>query len=442
MEHVLTLDVGTTSVKAALWDRELNLVSLSLREYGLLYPKPNWVEVNPEAYWDAATDGTKEVLAKSGVSPGDVCSVACTTQGETLIPVGADGEPIGNAIVWLDERAGDEAARLERTFGTELFFSKTGLPELTGACPAAKALWLRKRPEYAGMRKLLLPEDYLIHKMTGAPVSNPALVTSAGWLDIRADKLWDGMLSEILLPPSYLPEMREPGTAAGTLTREAAAALGLREGTPVAVGAMDQVASALGAGNGDPGIVFETSGTALVASCVTDRFDGVLRAPATFYRFTEPGKFLLLSFEPSAGLWLKWFRDAFCPELAGRADAYAVMDSWAADASSAVRFDGSGLTRGLSGLTLSSTRGGCVRAILEALAESLKEHLERIETYGIRAGEVRSLGGGAKSRLWREIKSKICGVPVTVGPVTETASLGAAMLASGVLRTFLKKSSQ
>lgn len=112
MKKLLTLDVGTTAVKAALFDAELRLIAAEITEYALLTPEAGIVELDPAIYWTSAVKGIRKILAETGTEPTEVCSIACTTQGETLIPVDRNGNVLHNAVVWLDSRATAEAEAL------------------------------------------------------------------------------------------------------------------------------------------------------------------------------------------------------------------------------------------------------------------------------------------------------------------------------------------
>ena len=186
---IAALDVGTSSVKACLFTPELNLLACSVREYRLRTENGR-VEARAEDYLEAAAAGMREAL---DMAPGwRPAALGLTTQGETLAPVGRAGEPLGPFLVWLDSRAGAEAELLSGAFDRETFYRATGLPELSGALPLAKALWLRREePEvFARTEKLLLLEDYLLHWLTGRLAGEKSLHTSTGWFHLGRDDLW------------------------------------------------------------------------------------------------------------------------------------------------------------------------------------------------------------------------------------------------------------
>lgn len=181
----LVFDVGTTSMKTGVFDREFQLVFSSLNEYSLLYPQKNMVELSAEFYWTALKEGVSSAAA-AGVNLGEIDSITITTQGETLIPVDKRGMPLSNAIVWLDSRAEKEALELAERISMGQFFRVTGLPDLSGTAPIAKLMWIRReKPEvYEKTAYFLLLEDFLIYRLSGVIVSEYSLLSSTGYFDI------------------------------------------------------------------------------------------------------------------------------------------------------------------------------------------------------------------------------------------------------------------
>lgn len=226
-------------------------------------------------------------------------ALGLTTQGETLVPVDAAGRPLRPCLVWLDGRAQAQAETLARELDGQRFYETTGLPQMDGALPLAKALWLaQNEPDVlARAHKLLLLEDYFLWKLTGRFATEPSLQTSTGWYDIRRDGYWPQALALAGLRADQLPELLACGQRAGGLTAEAARFLGLPQGLPVVAGAMDQTAAALAAGSDRPGAVTETTGTALVMTACTDAPVFPRQRRVTVYRHALPGS---ISICPSA----------------------------------------------------------------------------------------------------------------------------------------------
>ena len=442
MKYFLTLDVGTTAVKAGLFSEFLKAVSFRIREYTLLTPQTDFVELDPEIYWDNACAAIREVLAEAGINPKDVVSLTCTTQGETLIPVDKDGRPLHNAILWLDARAKKEARWICEKMDRLLVYQRTGLPEVNGYTPVAKLLWIKNNlPKvYEEAEKFLLLEDYLVYRLCGQFVTNPALMCTTGYFDILGDVLFEEMFHVCGLNKQKIPTVRPCGAVVGTLHPTAAESLGLPGLVKVTTGAMDQVASAIGSGNITKEIVTETTGTCQAVAATVDKSVFPSWSPVTYYSHAIKGKLLKIVINQTAGIAYKWFRNEFCQDFINSGDdAFRLMDELAANEPV--------LSRGLSlfphmtgmqfpktdesvrgvffGVGLHTTRGCFIRAIMEGVGYMLRESMEEMQLAPTR---VISLGGGARSSIWGQIKASICKTDFLVLENQESTSLGAAML--------------
>ena len=459
MRYLLTLDVGTTAVKAGLFRENLDLVGFEIREYSLLTPKTDFVEMDPDVYWEKTKEAVSAILDKTKADPSDIVSITCTTQGETLIPVGKNGKHLSNAIVWLDSRAKSEADFIVKGFDKGEVYATTGLPEINGYCPISKLLWIKNNlPDlYTAADKFLLLEDYLIFRLTGRYATNPSLMCSTGYFNINTDKLWDEMLAYCGLSKEKLPEVVMSGKIVGTILPEVAKELGLSPNTVITTGAMDQVASAIGSGNITIGTITETTGTAQVVAATSEKAAPTQWSPVTVYRHAVEDKFLKIVINQTAGIAYKWFRNEFCIDLMNSGqDAFDIMGELAAKEPEMSR----GLTffphltgmqfpqsdeslRGVFfGVGLDTNRGCFIRAIMEGVGYMLRESIEGME---LNPDCIISLGGGAKSQLWCQIKADICGTTIEVLENDESTSLGAAVLgciAVGIYNDFNMASEQ
>lgn len=439
MNKYLTLDVGTTAVKTALFDSNFQLLDLVINEYVLLTQEEGIVELPADVYWRNAVSGIRKILIRTKSSAEEIRTITCTTQGETLIPIDGEGNALHNAVVWLDARAKEESECLAKQFTKEEFFSKTGIPEITAYCPVAKLLWFKnERPDiYKAAAKFLLLEDFLIYRLTGRMVTNPAVCCSTGYLDIETGQLWKEIFLKNQLSMEKIPEVQPCGTLVAALSHEVAVCLGLTEKTMVTTGAMDQVASAVGAGNCKDGIVSETTGTCLcvAASASNPRLEQW--SPVPVYIHCVKGLYLKITVVQTAGMILKWFRDEFCSDLfIDKDSAYDKMSNMAetvpplAGGVMLVPYltgtETNSRVRGaFTGLGLEITRECCIRAVMEAIGYTLREKLEEMQ---IKNEQIISLGGASKSNVWNQIKADICGKKIVALEAEESTSLGAAIL--------------
>lgn len=452
----LVFDVGTTSMKTGVFDQNFNTVYSHASEYQLLYPGKNLVELPAAFYWSALKEGITDAL-RFGVLPEEIDAVTITTQGETLVPVDQNGEALCNAIVWLDARAEKEAAELNEKIDANEFFHTTGLTDLGAAAPIAKLMWIRKnRPEvYEKTACFLLLEDYLIYRLSGELVTEYSLLSSTGYFDITQNCYWQGILEAAGIDPALLPTPRKCAEVVGVVTSCAAQESGLKKGTPVTTGAMDQIAGAVGAGNISPGIITETTGTCLVlaATAQTPDFDAVQGAFSVYKHFND--QYLYLPYNSTAAIILKWFKETFMADFAEKCAAtgssvYQEMDRMAMNAppganglimvphfSGKLVPDFNADAKGVFyGIGLDTTRSDFIRAVLEGIAYMLRENMECLKKAGIAVEEIRSLGGGSRSDFWMQIKADICGSRFVRTQQSEAGSLGAAMLGALAVRHY------
>ena len=446
--RILAIDAGTTSMKAAIFDLDGRLLGIDRQEYQLLMPSPAIVELDAEVYWRACCLAVRNAIRESGAGPSQVAAVCISSQGETLICLDKKGLPARNAIVWLDNRSVQEAAAIAREFGAEHLFHVTGQPDVAPTWPACRILWIRDHePEiFARTSRFLLLEDYLLYRLTGEYATELCLQSDSLLLDINTRTWWQPMFGFLGIGPERLGALMEPGQVVGPLSRSGADALGLTTKTLAVTGAMDQMMGAVGAGNIVPGIATEATGGALaiIATLASPLFDPQRRVPCHYHART--GTYCLMPWAQTAGMALKWFRDQFYylesqMAYASNLEPYDLMTR-AADTVPAGS-DGLVVLPHLEGTacpefnpaakavffgaTLRHTKAHFVRGIMESVAYMLKKNLDLLEGLGIGVEEVRSIGGGARSDLWLQIKADVLQKPVATVEVEEAALLGAAI---------------
>ncbi len=446
---LIGLDLGTTALKCAAYLEDGTLVASATKEYALLTPAANVVEVHPFTYWSEFTSAVHDLLSRPGVEADRVAAIGISAQGETLIPVLADGTPTRNAIVWLDGRATAESDELADRFDEKQFYEVTGQPSMLPTWPAAKVLWLARHEAalFEQTARLLLIEDYFLWRLTGEYVSEGSLLTSTCYWDFRTKKWWPEMLAALGVDQSRLPAIVEPGVAVGTLLPEVARELGLPTSTTACTGALDQACGAIGVGTVGPGRFSENTGAA-VALCATlseARLDPQRRMPCHYHGV--PDTYMFHTFT-SGGVVLRWFRDQFgdaersVAAVSGK-DAYDLL----ADEAGTIAPGAEGLVliphlqgamapesnanaRGaVVGLNLRHGRAHVSRAILESIAFVVRRNVEVLEDLGLEIPEIRALGGGARSRLWKQIEADVTKRPVLTTRQPDAATLGAAILA-------------
>lgn len=412
------IDVGTTSVKTAVFNEKLEMLSSSNIDY-TIESHGDTVEFQSEKYWE---------IIEHELSHLDVAvdALAIDTQCETLILTDENGNPVRKAIVWLDNRAVKEAELINEKFGRETVYKITGQPEITATWPACKLLWVKNNePEvWAKTKRIFLLEDYLIYKLTGKFVTEKTLQSSTIYFDINKSVWWKDMLDFIGVTEDMLPALYDSGVYVGDYN-----------GIKVVTGAMDQVSGAIGAGVVKKGIVSEMTGTTMVVFSPCDtvpEFDENSIIPC---HYNYDGKYCLLTWSSTAGMALKWFKNALCEDfsfkdldvlaekIAPGSDGLTFLPHLCGSTMPKYNPDARG---SFTGLTPEHTRGHFVRSIMESISCVLKENLDYLNPD---IKEIRAMGGGANSPLWCQMKADMTGKTLVTLKNNETACLGGAILA-------------
>ena len=426
-KYILAIDVGTTALKAVLFTSDGIQKASAIQEYELEKPSINIVEVAAELYWEALVNAIDKILKNSFIDPEQIVSVGVTSQGETLILLDSNGEPLRKAIVWLDNRAVAEAKEINKKFTLDQVYRITGQHEIVPCWTASKILWIRNNEleVFSKVAKFLMVEDYLIYRLTGKFATDHALNPSTLYYDIKNLCWWKEMVKFLEITPKQLPKLLYSGEVVGEIT----AKIGLSTKTRVTVAPIDQIAGAVGAGNIASGMITETTGSALAICATLDRLEYDTQKQVGIYLHAQKGTYALLPWHPTAGMVYRWFRD----ELGG-GKSYKELDEQAAqippgsdDLTVLPSFSKGGA---FIGLTLAHKQAHIVRAIFESVAFMLRDNLELLENMGVKIKEVHSLGGASYSKLWTQIKADVLQKNIILMDSDETTCLGVAVLSS------------
>lgn len=438
---LLTLDLGTSSCKASLWNASGALLASADETYRTHHPRPDWAEQRAEDWWRAACGAARRCLALHPGGDRGIAAIGLSSQREGVVPVARDGRPLGPCIIWMDRRSLRETESLVAEFGAARLHDITGMiPDPTFT--ATKLLWLKTHaPEALAAAFFLQPRDYLYFRLTGAFLTDYTLASRTMMFDIRARAWWMPMLDRVGIRQEQLPPLYASTEAPFRLTPEGAEALGLTPGIPVAVGAGDRPCEAVGAAVAERRAM-ESTGTATNVSMVIRALPAVLEvSPCSIHAL--PGRWLLEMGIVTTASVLRWFRDltGLPPEGLGTLEAEAAESPPGARGLVALPFfmgarsvrmnpDARGA---LIGLSLGHGRGDMARAIMEGVAFEVGACLGGLRALGVQVEEVRVLGGGAKSDLWCQIKANVLGLSLNRPRHTEAASVGAAILAGAAI---------
>ena len=447
MSLLLGIDIGTSGSKAVLIQPDGGVRAEATTEYPMAVPRPGWAEQDPEDWWKAAATSIARVLA--GVRSADIAGIGLTGQMHGLVLLDEAGTVLRPCIMWNDQRTAEQCAEIEQKVGRARLIELAGKPALTGFT-AGKILWVRENEPavYGRARHVLLPKDYIRYRLTGAFAMDVADGSGTLLMDVGKRAWSDELLGLLDIPRVWLPPLHESHEVVAEVSTEAAAATGLRAGTPVVAGAGDQAAQSIGTGIAREGIVSVTIGTSGVVFAATGKYTFDQTGGLHAYCHAVPDTWHLMGVTLSAGGSLRWFRDALCESEKAEAartgrDVYDITTELAATApagSDGLLFlpyltgertphadpDARGVFFGLS---LRHGKAHMARAVLEGVTFSLRECLDLLCGLGQSCIRVRVSGGGSRSAFWRQMIADVFGVEVVEVNVTQGAAFGAALLA-------------
>lgn len=433
--YYIGVDLGTSAVKLLLMDEAGRILNVVSKEYPLYFPNPGWSEQRPEDWYDKSIEGMKELI--KGFDADKVAGISFGGQMHGLVILDENNKVIRPAILWNDGRTIEENDYLNNVIGKDKLSSYTANISFTGFT-APKILWVKnKEPEnFARIRKIMLPKDYLAYRLTGVHCTDYSDASGMLLLDVK-NKCWSKEMIEICgIKEEMLPKLFESFEKVGTLKSEIARELGFSDEVIVAAGAGDNAAAAVGTGtvgNGSCNISLGTSGTIFISS---DTF-GVDEHNALHSFAHADGHFHLMGCMLSAASCNKWWMD----EIIGTKDYAAEQKNIDKLGKNSVYFlpylmgerspHNDSLVRGsFFGLSLDTTRADMTLAVLEGVAFAIRDSFEVAKSLGIKIDRTKICGGGAKSPLWKKIIANVLNIKVDVIAAEEGPALGGAMLAA------------
>lgn len=440
-ETIITIDAGTTFCKTLVWNTNGGILAQAQRMNPPIYPRPGWAEQTPKLWWDNARHTVRTALKKAIAENSDlhIAAVALTSCRDIVIPIDRHGEPLANAILWMDTRAKTEAEEIARQIGAAAVHRKTGM--IPGPTfPACKILWLKKnRPEQIkNCAYFLQPRDYVFYRLTGELLTDYSMASRTMMFDQETNDWWDAMFDQLQIKTSRFPQL------AGALTlrpvrSEVARQLGLLPETPVILGGGDRQCEALGAMVSEKRAM-DSTGTATNISLSGPK-DATTHHPK-IVRSTHvvPDQLLMEVTINTSGLAMEYFRELF----KGDETYFEQIEAQAAEVPAgsnglialpffmgarSVRWNPRA-TGALFGLTFAHKDKEIIRALMESIAFEEKTALEVFREIKFVPHEIRALGGGSRSGLWNQIKADVTGIRVVTLNVSDAASFGAMALAA------------
>jgi len=430
------IDLGTSACKLLLVDGGGAVVNEVTKEYSLSFPHPGWSEQSPEDWWTAVTSGVPELLR--GFDPAQVAGIGAGGQMHGLVALDENDAVIRPAILWNDGRTAKEVDYLNNEIRRDKLSACTANIAFAGFT-APKLLWMKEneRSNFAKIRKIMLPKDYINYRLTGVHCTDYSDASGMLLLDVQ-NKRWSAEMCEICgISQEILPKLYESWEVVGTLTPDAAQALGLSENVKVCAGAGDNAAAAVGTGvvgNGGCNISLGTSGTIFISS---DKF-GVDPNNALHAFAHADGGWHLMGCMLSAASCNKWWcedvldtkdypaeQKPIDTEKLGRNSVF-FLPYLMGERSPINDTDARGA---FVGMTMDTSRADLTQAVLEGVAFAIRDSFEVAKSLGIDIPRSMLCGGGSKSPLWRTMLANILGIPLDIPQTEQGPGYGGAVLA-------------
>ena len=447
----LGVDIGTTGVRAALYDADGFPRGYAYQEYPLLSPEPGAAELDPETVFSSLVAVVARCMAEAEDEAKGLRGIGLSTQMFSFLALDADGARLTNVVTWADTRPLPQALAYERAFDVAELYARTGCRTQHPMYPLAKILWLKEtRPAvFARAAKFLSIKSYVLFRLFGRYVVDYTDASASSLFNLASFD-WDPVvLGEVL--GIGRERLCEPMPGTGTLSGmhpELAAAMGLRADVPVAVGAGDGIAANLGCGVFDASAMSCTIGTsgALRVAVGKPLLDPGMR---TWCHCFTKDTWVAGGAINNGGLVLKWLRESFPEQFKGEAaarglrGAYALFDEFAREipaGSEGLLFlplltgerspNWNAAARGvIAGLDLRHDRRHLVKAAMEGVMYRMRSVYEVLAPLAGDVRQIRANGGYAGSDVWLQMQADVFGTEIAVAGVEEAASFGAAVLA-------------
>ena len=450
-QYLMGIDFGTGGARVGIFDPEGTALVFNSVEFGTKFPRSGWAEQSPDDWWSSLGEASKGALEKSGVAPEDIAGISTDATTCTVVAMDEQDQVIRPSLLWMDVRASDQALKVEETGDSALKYN--GYGPVSAEWMPSKALWLKEneRETYDKAKHIVDCIDWLTFRLTGEWTASINTASFRAYYDRDAGG-WPTSLYEAAgledVIEKFPENVLDMGTPVGGLTREAAEALGLKEGTPVAQGGGDAFVGALGLGVTEPGKLALITGTSHV---IVGQASEAHYGRGFFGSYTDgmiPGQYSVEGGQVSTGAIVAWFKNQFASDAAAQAkergvDTYVVLNEMAADIP--IGSDGlividyfqgnrtphtDPLLRGaIWGLSLGHTPGHVFRAILEGICYGTEDIFRTMRRNGFQPGEAVVAGGPTKSELWMQMHADVSNVPVSLTKESEGPVIGSAMLA-------------
>ena len=436
----LGMDVGTGGTRAVLVNEQGQVVSSASEEHApFRTPHPGWAEQDPEDWWRAALIAIKAAIAAAPEPREPIAGVGLTGQMHGAVMLDKAGQVLRPSLIWCDTRTQPQCDWLTKEIGYARLIELTCNPALPNFT-LTKLLWVKEHePEiFARTAHILCPKDYVRFRLTGTYAIDVQEASGTLLLDVTHRRWSAEVAAAAGIPLDWLPDVFESPQVCASISEEAAALTGLTHGIPVAAGAGDQGAGAVGMGILQPGSVSATIGTSGVVFAATAEPIKDPKGRLHTFCHAVPGRWHVMGVTQSAGLSFRWLKETFFsgadydaltaaaanipPGSEGLEWAPYLLGERTPHLDPAIR-------AAFTGIGATHTAAHFTRAVLEGVAYSLQDTFSLFAALGIPVSGIRLGGGGARGPLWRQIQAGIYGQAVEILTAEEGGAFGAALMA-------------
>lgn len=440
MRTILGIDLGTSSVKAMLFDAEQGVIAVRAEEYGVDIAHPGWAQQSPALWWESLVRVLRWLESYYRKAYRSVCAVGYSGQMHGMVLTDAKGQPVRPAVIWLDQRAGRQLEEIGAVLSEE-DMGNVFCNRVSSGFAFPSLLWVREQePEiFARAAHFLSPKDYIRYKMTGE-IGAEVVDASSTTLFATGERDWAWeVIDRFHLPPQLFPKVHESADIAGTVTAQCEAQTGLPAGIPVIYGSGDQPAQSIGNGVIGPGRIISNIGTGGQISAFSSRpaYDKKLRTNTFCHAIRNA--WTIFGATLCSGMSLSWAKNkvfrvgsyeeinAAVAAVSPGADGLIYLPYLSGERTPHMNPDARGV---FFGMTLGQEQGHFLRAVMEGVTYSLRDCLGILQELGIDAPEIIASGGATASPQWMQMQADILGKPVRVSRVKEQACLGSCLLAA------------
>lgn len=440
MRTILGIDLGTSSVKAMLFDAEQGVIAVRAEEYGVDIAHPGWAQQSPALWWESLVRVLRWLESHYREAYRSVCAVGYSGQMHGMVLTDAKGQPVRPAVIWLDQRADRQLEEIGAVLSEE-DMGNVFCNRVSSGFAFPSLLWVREQePEiFARAAHFLSPKDYIRYKMTGE-IGAEVVDASSTTLFATGERDWAWeVIDRFHLPPQMFPKVHESADIAGTVTAQCEAQTGLPAGIPVIYGSGDQPAQSIGNGVIGPGRIISNIGTGGQISAFSSRpaYDKKLRINTFCHAIRNA--WTIFGATLCSGMSLSWAKNkvfrvgsyeeinAAVAAVSPGADGLIYLPYLSGERTPHMNPDARGV---FFGMTLGQEQGHFLRAVMEGVTYSLRDCLGILQELGIDAPEIIASGGATASPQWMQMQADILGKPVRVSRVKEQACLGSCLLAA------------